>query len=304
MIALSAALACGMLPILATADRSWLLGAALLCFGAAIGTMDVTMNINAVLVERASKRPLMSGFHGMYSVGGIAGAGVVSLLISAGASPLVATGAIVLISALLIGVSFTSLLPYGGAPGAPTFVLPHGRVVLLGCFCFVLFLAEGSVLDWSAVLLTTVHHVGKAHAGLGYVAFSMTMTVCRLAGDAIVRAIGPARVVLFGGLCAAAGFLVAIFVPGPVAAVAGFGIVGLGASNVVPVMFSAAGRQTVMPANLAIAAITTFGYAGILVGPAMVGFFASLLGLSIGLTVIAAMLIAVAVTSLRVRLAH
>lgn len=302
MIALSAALACGALPVLAIADRPWLLAAGLLCFGAAVGTMDVVMNVHAVLVERASERPLMSGFHGMYSVGGIAGAGVVSLLISAGASPLIATAAIVVVSVLLIGVSYTSLLPYGGEPGGPTFVLPHGRVVILGCFCFVLFLAEGSVLDWSGVLLTTLRHVGEAHAGLGYVAFSTTMTVCRLTGDAIVRALGPARVVFFGGLCAAAGFLLAVLVPGAATAVVGFGIVGVGASNAVPVMFSAAGRQTVMPANLAIAAITTFGYAGILVGPAMVGFLASVIGLSAGLAVIAAMLMAVAVTSFRVRL--
>jgi fucose permease len=301
IIMVSALLMIVMLPVLATAGHLALLGAALLCFGAGLGSLDVTMNIHAVLVERESARPMMSGFHGLYSVGGIAGAGLVSLLASLHLSLLCSICVVVGISLLLLGISFTSLLSHGGASG-PAFALPHGHVLLLGFFCFSLFLAEGSVLDWSAVFLTTTRSMQAAHAGLGYVAFSTAMTVCRLTGDAIVRAVGPARVVLIGCLIAAGGFLLAVLVPSPIVSIIGLGLVGVGASNAVPVMFSAAGRQTIMPTNLAIAAITTMGYAGVLAGPALIGLIAHLANLAIGLAAVAGLLVVVAVMSTRGKL--
>lgn len=300
MIVLSALLCLATLPVLATAGNAAVLAAALLAFGAGIGTLDVTMNIHAVLVERASGRAMMSGFHGLYSVGGICGAGLVGLLISVHLPLLAAIFVVVLLSLALLAVSYPSLLPYGGETG-PAFAVPHGRVLLLGAFCFVLFLAEGSVLDWSGVLLTSRLHVDAAHAGFGYVAFSTAMTVCRLTGDAIVRVVGPARVVLLGSLIAAGGFVLAVATPLSAVSIVGFGLVGVGASNVVPVMFSAAGRQTAMPTNLAIAAMTTLGYAGILLGPPLIGFVARVTSLPAGLAVVAAMLVTVAVASTRTR---
>lgn len=289
------------LPLLGMAGSTTALALTLLLFGAAVGTLDVVVNIQAVLVERGSGRSMMSGFHGLYSVGGFAGAGSVSLLISIGATPLVATLVSVAITAVLLCVSFRFFLPYGGDRDAPAFVVPHGLVLLLGVFCFALFLAEGSVLDWSAVFLANIRGMHPSHAGLGYVAFSVAMTTCRLAGDAIVHAVGPRRVVLFGTLCAAGGFLLAITVPSAAAGIIGFALVGVGASNVVPVMFSAVGRQTAMPTHLAIAAMTTLGYAGILSGPAAIGFIANATNLRFGLAVVAALLIAVAIGSTRVK---
>lgn len=295
-------LASAMLPLLAIAGARWGVAGTLFVFGAAVGTLDVVMNIQAVLVERDSGRAMMSGFHGMYSVGGIAGAGSVSLLISAGLTPLHGSLAVVAVALVLLGISFPALLTRGGEEGAPPFVVPHGRVVLLGCFCLVLFLAEGSVLDWSAVFLTVQRGMQTAHAGLGYVAFAAAMTICRLLGDGIVRVLGARRVVLLGGLCAAAGFLLAVTVPSAAVGVIGFGLVGVGASNVVPVMFSAVGRQNAMPTHLAISAMTTLGYAGILAGPAVIGFIANAVGLPMGLAFVALLLLGVAVGSLRVRL--
>jgi predicted MFS family arabinose efflux permease len=301
MIVLSALLLIAMLPLLATAVHVPMLAAALLCFGAGLGALDVTMNIQAVLVEREAGRAMMSGFHGMYSVGGIAGAGLVSLLVSAHVPLLGAVCVVVGISLSLLAISYPSLLPLGGASG-PAFAVPHGRLLLLGFCCFVLFLAEGSVLDWGAVFLTTFRHVDAARAGVGYVAFSIAMTVCRLTGDVIVRAAGPARVVCVGCLLAAGGFLLAVLVPSPVVSIVGFALVGVGAANAVPVMFSAAGRQTVMPTNLAVAAITTMGYAGVLIGPALIGLVAHLTNLPLGIAVVAAMLVIVAATSTRAKL--
>lgn len=293
----AAAIACASLPVMATAPNAFVLAAALLTFGAGVGTADVAMNIQAVIVEKASGRAMMSGFHGLYSVGGIAGASAVTGLLAANLSPLQSVLVVVVLAALLLAGVARGLLPYGSEEGSPAFALPRGRVLLIGALCFVMFLAEGSVLDWSGVLLNTVRGLKKSWAGLGYIAFSATMTIGRLSGDGIVQRLGPKRILLWGGLCSAAGFALAATVPAWPVSVLGFALVGVGASNVVPVLFSAAGKQTSMPSNLAVASVTTLGYAGLLIGPALLGFVAHASTLSVALFVVALLLVGVATSA-------
>lgn len=264
------------LPFLAIVDTVPGLAIALALFGASVGTVDVAMNIQAVMVEKDSGRNMMSGFHGLFSLGGIIGAGGVSALLAVGMAPLAATFAISAMLLILLLVSFPGLLPYGNRESGdvPLFVVPKGIVMFIGLLCFLVFLGEGAILDWSALFLIGTHQVDPAQAGFGYTMFAIAMTIGRLAGDRIVQTLGGMTVVIGGGLVAAAGFLMAVFAPVQPLAFTGFLLVGIGASNIVPVMFTAAGNQTRMPASLAIAAITTLGYAGILVGPAAIGFVA------------------------------
>ncbi|HMP41372.1 MAG TPA: MFS transporter [Roseiflexaceae bacterium] len=269
----------------------------LLVFGAGIGTVDVTVNIQAVIVEKAARRAMMSGFHGLFSVGGIVGSGGVSAFLWAGTTPFVAMiGVVVLILVSLFAFG-RALLPYGSERDAPLFVVPRGFVLFLGVLSLICFLAEGAILDWGAVFLTSVREVAPAQAGWGFAVFSIAMTICRLTGDRIVQALGGFRVILFGGICAAAGLAVVVLAPSWLVALIGFGMVGLGASNIVPVLFSTAGRQTVMPPNLAIAAITFLGYTGILLGPALIGFVAEAFSLSVALLGVAALLLFVAASA-------
>ncbi|RYF37854.1 MAG: MFS transporter [Comamonadaceae bacterium] len=170
-------------------------------------------------------------------------------------------------------------------------------MLFIGLLCFVCFLAEGAVLDWSAVFLTEVRGLPVALGGLGYVAFSAAMTVCRLTGDAAVRRLGTRRMVLAGGLCAAAGLAVATLVPAWPAALAGYALVGIGCANIVPVMYSLAGRQRAMPEVVAIPAISTLGYAGILLGPALVGGLAHASNLSTALLAVGVLMVGVAVSA-------
>lgn len=301
VIAGSLALAWCMLPLVTIIGRVDVLAVALLSFGAALGIVDVAMNIHAVLVERQLNRAMMSGFHGLWSVGGIAGAGLSSLLISSGVSLFHTSLAVVAISIVLLAMCARALIAGGGDHQGPHLAWPHGRVILLGCCCFVLFLAEGSILEWGAVFLSTVRGMDKAHAGIGFIAFASAMTVCRLIGDRVVQAMGPGRVVVVGGLIAAAGFFVIVSVPWVWASIAGFVLVGVGASNVVPVMFSAAGKQTSMPAHLALPAMTTLGYAGGLVGPPVIGFVAQWSSLSVSLGLIGVLLAVIAIASIKMR---
>lgn len=282
------------MPLMALAPNVPTLAIALLLFGAGIGIMDVVMNIQAVIVEGSSGKTMMSGFHGMYSIGGIAGAGGVTGLLSLKLTPVASIAIIVATSALLMSIAAMGLLPYGTKEKSPPFAIPKGLVLLLGILCFALFLAEGAVLEWSGILLNNQHQVSKEQAGLGYAAFAATMTVGRFTGDQIVNKFGGQRVLFLGSLCAAFGFTLAAMVPSALVSIIGFALVGIGASNAVPVMFSAAGRQTVMPSNLALAGVTTMGYAGILVGPAAIGFLARQITLPYALLSVAATLVAVA----------
>lgn len=290
----SAALICLSLPVLATASTPMVLVPALFVFGAGIGSFDCVINIQAVIVERASGRAMMSGFHGLFSLGGIVGAAGVSALLVAGASPLGATICVVLGLVVACAKAAPHLLPFASEASGPAFALPRGIVLFIGLLCFVVFLTEGAVLDWSAVFLTSVRGVDEAHAGLGYAAFAVTMTVGRLTGDTIVRRLGGATVIVAGGLCAAAGMTLATLAPAWEVALLGYALVGVGCSNIVPVLYTAVGRQQTMPENVAVPAITSLGYAGILAGPAAIGLIAHETSLPAALLMVAVLLVGVA----------
>jgi predicted MFS family arabinose efflux permease len=211
----------------------------------------------------------------------------------AGASPFIATLCIVALILVALVAFGRHLLPYGSERDAPLFVWPRGPVVVIGLLSLICFLAEGAILDWGAVFLTTVRNVAPSYAGWGYTVFSIAMTICRLAGDRIVQALGGYAILVAGGLCAAVGLALAVLAPWWSVALVGFALVGLGASNIVPVLFSAAGRQTAMPPNLAIAAITFLGYTGSLMGPASIGFLADATSLSAALLGVAALFLVV-----------
>ncbi|MBD8616785.1 MFS transporter [Pseudomonas putida] len=287
-------LICLMLPLLASASTLPLLIAAVLLFGAGMGAIDCAMNIQAVLVEKASERPMMSGFHGLFSVGGILGAGGMTALLALGLTPTLAALCVVAVTLAAVIKAAPNLLPYGNESDGPLFAVPRGIVLFLGALCFIVFLTEGAMLDWSAVFLVSERGMEPAYAGLGYAAFATTMTIGRLTGDAIVARVGGARVTLFGGLCAAAGLALSLAVPAWPAALLGYALIGAGCSNIVPVLFTAVGRQTTMPQSAAIPAMTSLGYAGILVGPAFIGFVAHGSSLSIALGVLIVLLLFVA----------
>lgn len=267
-------LICPILPALSLAGSAWLLCVTLFCFGAALGALDCAMNIQAVMVERDSGKPMMSGFHAFYSMGGFAGAATMTTALSIG-SP--SWSACFAVDAVILGL-FALSSPHWRtdrfSQDAPLFAAPRGAVLIIGALCLITFLAEGSMLDWSAVFLHEQRGVPVSRAGLGFAVFSSTMTVARLLGDRLVQHAGRPRTVVIGGVCAFAGFLTATLAPAWEASLAGCMLVGLGCANIVPALYSLAGQQKDMPERLAIAAITTMGYAGILAGPAAIGFVA------------------------------
>jgi Arabinose efflux permease len=303
VIVASGWLLCLALPVLALAPNVAVLTAALLYFGVMLGAVDVAMNAHAVEVERRDGRVLMSGFHGLFSLGGLGGAAGMSALLALGLPlPLAALAVSALLAALVLYLR-GGLLPNvdGTVAGHAPFRMPHGVVLLLGLLCFVSFMAEGSMLDWSAVFLRDFRGFAPSAAGIGYACFSVAMAFGRLTGDRLIQRIGSVWAVRAGAGLAATGFALAASVPWPGASLAGFVLVGLGASNIVPVMFSAAGRLPGASPAIAIAAVTMLGYAGLLSGPALIGFISRLASLPLALAVVAGLLLLVAASARIVR---
>ncbi len=278
------------LPLLTLAATSAMLGAALFAFGASLGSLDVAVNIHAIEVERAEGRPLMSGFHAQFSIGGFAGAGMMTLLLAVGADALISTLVCSSLMGLAMGLTTPRLLRARPLKAGPLLVLPHGFVVLLAALAGIMFLVEGAMLDWGALLLTAADHLPKAQAGLGYMLFSIAMTAGRLGGDAIVSRTGDRATLFWGSLIAIAGFVVLLTIPFAAVALTGFLLIGLGASNLVPILFRKAGTQDAMPVGLAVAAVTTTGYSGVLLGPAAIGFVAEFVSLQAAFWTLAALL--------------
>jgi predicted MFS family arabinose efflux permease len=293
-----------LLPLLAVAGSPVSLGLTLLAFGAALGSLDVAMNIHAVEVERAAAKPLMSGFHALFSVGGFAGATLITFLISLNIAPIASTLFASMLMAIAMAFAAPRLLRASYSEKAPLFVAPHGIVLLLAALALVMFLVEAAILDWSALLVTGKGLVSEARGGLGYSIFAIAMTAGRFSGDFVSARIGDRAILFWGGLATIGGLALVLTAPIASVAMSGFLLVGLGASNIVPVLFRGAGAQRVMPAGLAVAAITTAGYAGNLVGPAAIGFVAKAAGLPVAFWLLAALVGAVvlsarAITALR-----
>ena len=287
------------LPLLATTHSFIGLMFALVVFGAGCGSVDVTMNVQGVMVERATGRSLMSGFHGLFSLGAIISAAGITALLWLGATPLMASSAVMVILVAFVLTHGRQLLGRSGDEGSPIFVRPTRKVLLLGMLCLFAFLAEGAILDWSAVFLADERGVQHSLAGLGYAVFAVMMALGRLNGDRILLKLGARVVLIGGGLVVMLGFAMVVLANDWLLNLVGFAVIGAGLANIAPVYLSLAGAQKTMPGELAIAAATRLGYLGILMGPAAIGFVAHASSLPLALLVVAALMIAVIVTATR-----
>jgi predicted MFS family arabinose efflux permease len=293
---------CAALPFLAVPITPLLLAITLFAFGAALGALDVAMNAQAIAVQHAAGRPIMSRFHALFSLGGIAGAALVSLFLRSGLGLVQCAVMIAMVMAVLAIVEQRRLVnDLGGADAGSFTIVPKAAVLFLGALCFMTFLGEGAVLDWSAVFLREHRRVDVSLAGMGYAVFSVAMTVCRLTGDAMTHRFGSTRMLRIGGALACAGFLAVALVPSTAAALAGLAVVGIGAANIVPVLFSGAGRVPGVPPGIALATVTTIAYAGLLLGPALIGFVADATNLSLAFGLVAGLFAVVSLSAARVR---
>lgn len=281
------------LPLLATGPVA--LGAALFVFGAANGAMDVAMNAHGVGIQERLRRPVMSSFHGGWSVGGFAAAGIVALATAAGADPrvesLLAAGALWLLAVVVTRALGPSVARAESGSGL---ALPRRPVLLLGGLCFLVMVTEGAIADWSGIYLRQETGAGTAAAATAFAGFSLGMAVARLGGDVVNARIGPVRLLRAGTSLVAVALGGALLIGQTVPAVVGFVLCGLGIANAVPLLFSAAGR--IDPPGPSLAAVFTLGYTGFVVGPPLIGVVSDRTGLAT--TLAGLVLVALAVTVL------
>ncbi|MCW3015656.1 MAG: major facilitator superfamily 1 [Solirubrobacterales bacterium] len=261
--------------------------------GAGNGALDVTMNAHGVAIERRYGRPILSGMHAAFSAGGLVGAGLGALAAGAG----VGVGAHLAVAAafaVAVGVMWTRDLLPGHEDAAatgehPLFVRPPRRLWALGALAFACLVVEGAAADWSAVYLRDDLDAAAGTAALGFTAFSVTMVLGRLFGDALVARVGPTGVVRAGGLVAAVGFALALAAATPLAAFAGLACLGAGMAGVVPIVFRASGLVDGIAPGVALAAVSSTGYLGFLAGPTIIGGTSELTGLPVALALLVAL---------------
>jgi MFS family permease len=277
---------------LAFAPSFALLVPAMVLLGAANGSLDVSMNAQAVAVEELYRRPIMTSFHAAFSFGGLAGAVTGGVVASLNIGPLPHLSVVGLLCAVAALAAFRSLLPSSADAadeGAPAFARPTRALLGLGVISFCVLLGEGAMADWSAVYLNDTLETGPGFAAAGYAAFSLAMAFGRLFGDKVTARIGPTTLVRFCGALAALGLGISLAIGQPLLALIGFACAGAGFSVVFPVALSAAGRTEGMTVGAALAAVSTAGYTGFLLGPPAIGFAAELFGLGAALYIVVAL---------------
>ncbi|MFJ9690181.1 MFS transporter [Streptomyces bacillaris] len=265
--------------------------AALFVYGATAGMSDVAMNALGVEVENRLDKSIMSGLHGMWSVGALIGSAAGTVAAHTGTDARFHhTLAALLLTALGLAAC-RNVLDLRGEPDEeppPRFTLPPKSALVIGAVGFCAVFAEGASLDWSAVYLRDVLGSSDGVAAASTTAFALTMAVARLAGDRIVDRFGAVRTVRVGGVLATAGGLLVVFSPSPAAALGGFGLLGLGVAVVVPLAFAAAGRSGPNPSQ-AIAGVATITYTSSLIAPSAIGALAETTSLVVSFGVVTAL---------------
>jgi predicted MFS family arabinose efflux permease len=280
------------LPILAPGPATLVAG--LFVFGALNGSLDVSMNAQAVAVERRWGSPIMSSFHALFSLGGLVGAALAGGALRLGATPAVHVIAASAVATAVVAAVVPRLLPTPPEAAGPRFARPERTVALLGALAFLGLMAEGAMADWSAVWLHDELGASMADAASGFAAFSLAMAAGRFAGDRLVGRFGPAAVLAASGTIAALGLGAALVVARPAVAVGGCVLVGAGIANVIPVLFSRAGNLAGVDPGSGLAAVATMGYLGLLAGPPAIGLAAQATSLPAALGLVAAACAAIA----------
>jgi MFS family permease len=288
------------LPVVVFSPNLPVLVVAMATLGAMIGCMDVAMNANAVEVERRMGRAIMSSSHGFWSLGGFIGGAAGGLVLKhwgAEAQALWAAGG----AALIVLVAMPFLIVEDRTPPAETADTPKvgliprdAAVLMLGMLALFSMVPEGAVLDWAALYLSTEFGADISRAALGFAFFSAAMAVMRFAGDTVRNRFGAVRTLRVSAVIAAVGMLGGALAPTDTIAIASFFLAGLGIANTVPIMFSAAGNLPGLPTGAGIAAVTMFGYSGILVAPSTIGFAAEYVGFRSTYAALAVLLLVVA----------
>lgn len=286
-------LASGLVVALCVAALLWttsypVLIATMVLFGIASGLLDVAINAEATELEHVADRKLMSGFHGMFSLGGMAGAAAGSALLAAGVAPSAHLLSVAVLGALVLAAATALMLPFKPSADAEAagFELPRAGLLLLGVLAALGLIAEGAMYDWSVLYMHRELGSPQQHVALAYASFSAAMAAARFGGDWVRERTAPAKLMRWSAALSAAAMAATLLVGEPWFALIGFALVGVGLGNVVPVLFSAAARAPGTTPAHGIAAVSSVGYLGFMAGPPLIGVVAQHSSLALALSVV------------------
>ena len=286
---ISTLLFCLVLPLPGVVTRGWMLGPALFILGFAAASMEVSMNTQGVMVERRGKRPVMTTFHAMFSLGGMIGAGMGGLAAGLGISPAAHLLGVMPVIFVLSAVAARNFIADDAreVPAIPAHWTRHVRALwALGTIAFCILIGEGAMADWSAVYLNGLRGVSAAMAAAGYAVFSVCMAAGRLGGDWLRGRLAEVSIVRWGAGLACVGLGCGLFAGNLAGGLAGFACAGFGFSTIFPILTLRAGHVEGVPPQTGIAAVTAMGYTGFLTGPPLIGFLAQAATLRVGLGVV------------------
>ena len=274
---------------IALAPSQVLFVVAALLFGAAKGGVDVGINAQAVVVERCYGRTIMSSFQALWSVGGLVGGFLTSAALGLGSTAPINLTCVGLLILLLDLLCYCHLMRYDASSqeGGTGFRLPGKALLFVAILTFIALFSEGVLQDWAAVYMRQAVIVPIWIAAVAYAGYSTAMALGRFLGDRVVAVLGERLVMRLSGALIIVGLAAALLVRTPLFGIAGFAVAGLGNSNLVPILFSAAGRDPVLGPGPGIAAVTTIGFLGFLIGPAVIGLMSKFFGLSVALSLVA-----------------
>jgi len=295
VVVLSAVLYGLSLVSIGTASTAVALFFCLFSFGFFANLLNISINTQAVAVERLYQKKLMASFHGLWSLAGFAGAAVGTWMIGNGFAPFQHYVLICVVFLIANIASTFNLVAKDESPDEkrPLFAMPDKSLIGLGIIAFCSMMAEGAMFDWSGVYFIKVVKVEAALTGLGYTVFMIAMAGMRFMADGLSSRFGLKRILQASGILTTTGLLVAVLMPQLTTALIGFFFIGLGVSSVVPMVYSAAGKSKTLSPGTALTAVSSLGFMGLLIGPPIIGFIAEATSLRISFLAICVMSLAV-----------
>jgi MFS family permease len=295
VVVLSAALYSISLFCIGLASTTTALVISLFAFGFFANLLNISINTQAVIVERLYEKKLMATFHGLWSLAGFAGAAIGTLMIGNNIPPYQHYILIVFIILVVASICSFYLVAHDDTSHEkrPLFAMPDRSLLSLGIIAFCSMMAEGAMFDWSGIYFSKVVKTNAALTGLGYTTFMIAMAAMRFTADGLSEKFGLKKLIQASGALTTAGLLLAVIQPQLIPALIGFFLIGMGVSSVVPMVYSAAGKSKVLSPGTALTAVSSLGFMGLLVGPPVIGFIAEATSLRVSFLAISLMSVAV-----------
>jgi MFS family permease len=286
------------------ASAPWHLALALYLFGVCGNMCNISVNTQAIRAEKLYGRPIMTSFHGAWSIAGFTGAAIGLLMTAQHVRPYIHFW-IVAAFVFLVILFVQKYLQQGRATVTekkPFFSKPDGMLVQLGIIGFCSMASEGAMFDWSGVYFQQVVHVSRPV--IGFVSFMIMMATGRFLGDKLIEKHGRKKMLQLSGILISTGLFISVLFPYPITATLGFLIVGLGVSSIVPMVYSSAGRVSKIPPGMALAAVSSISFLGFLMGPPLIGYIAQISSLRYSFAVIGLLGFAIAILVSKLKALH